>query len=266
VTLRSEIHSAIDDVAPPAPALPREAVAFVRSNGMLRTGKPDRRQFPWALGMRRTGSLVAAVLVVVMVAAVVFGGRLWRDWNAQQQNAARQVHVAELHKRPLLLPFVDPGAACPESQRSFEHGGYGGGPLYAQGSGQRFGVNSGTYFTTSFWADYSYTGRLVLIRGRDLKTNQSIVFAKSPYPGAVSSGIPSGNVLGTEVVFGVKVELHPELILDASVRLPPPNDAWEALEGFPNGSSGCIGIQADGFNGDGSAFSEIIVVNYLLLS
>jgi hypothetical protein len=267
VNLRSQIHSAIDDVAPPAPALPHDAVDFALSNGRLRNRERVRVQTGWGFGMRRAGSLLAGAMVIVMVVTLVAGGRLWRDWNTQQQNAARQAHVAELRARPLYLPLIEPGAPCPQSPLVYDDRGYfegyGTGPVYAK-SALRYGLNSGTYFSTSYRSDQSVSG-LVLIRGRDLKTNQPVVFAKWPYQ-QVSKGTPSGNVIGTELVLGVRVELHPELLLDPSLRLPPPNDAWVGLEGFPNGSSGCIGIQADGFNADGSAFSEIIVVNYLLLS
>jgi hypothetical protein len=267
VTLRSEIHSLIDDVGQPAHSLEHDAVEFALSNGRLRNRKPVRVQTGWGFGMRRAGSMLAAALVIVMVVTLVAGGRLWRDWNAQQQSAARQAHIAELRARALYLPAIDPGGPCPQSPLAYDaqgyFEGYGAGPVHAK-SGHRYGLNSGTYLATSYRSDQPVSG-LVLIRGRDLKTNEAVVFAKSPYPG-VSTGTPSGNVIGTEVVLGVRVELHPQLLLDPSVLLPPPSDAWEALEGFPNGSSGCIGIQADGFNADGSAFSEIIVVNYLLLS
>jgi hypothetical protein len=267
VTLRSEIHSLIDDVGQPAHSLEHDAIEFALSNGRLRNRKPVRVQTGWGFGMRRAGSMLAAALVIVMVVTLVVGGRLWRDWNAHQQSAARQAHVAELRARPLYLPVIEPGGPCPQSPLAYDDRGYfegyGTGPVYAK-SGHRYGLNSGTYFATSYRSGQPVSG-LVLIRGRDLKTNQPVVFAKSPYP-QVSTGTPSGNVIGTEVVLGVRVELHPELLLDRSVLLPPPSDAWEAIEGFPNGSSGCIGIQADGFNADGSAFSEIIVVNYLLLS
>jgi hypothetical protein len=119
-------------------------------------------------------------------------------------------------------------------------------------------------FYTSYWTDEWPSG-LVLIRVRDLKTNELVVFARTPYP-ADSPATPSGNVIGTEIVLGQRVELHPELLLDPSQLLPPPKHAWEALEGFPAGSSGCVGIQADGFTIDGKAFSEVIVLNVLLLS
>jgi hypothetical protein len=105
----------------------------------------------------------------------------------------------------------------------------------------------------------------VLIRGRDLKTNQAVVFARSPYP-YLGEATPSGDVIGTDEVLGVRVELHPEVLLDPSQLPPPPDNAWGSLQGYPTGSSGCIGIQADGFNADGSAFSEVIVVNYLILT
>ena len=141
MTLRSQIHSAIDDVAPPAPALAHDAVAFAIADGKARRREPIRRHSAWALGMRRAGSLVAAALVIVMLVTLAVGGRLWRDWNTQQQNAARQAHVAQLRERPLNLPTVEPGAACPGSLLGTDdqghYGGYGSGPVYANGTGPR---------------------------------------------------------------------------------------------------------------------------------
>lgn len=267
MTLRSEIHTAIDDIAPPAPALPREAVAYALSNGRLRSRETVPSQAGWGLGMRRAGSVVAAALVVVMVITLVIGGRLWRDWNTQQQSAARQAYIVQLHDRPLHLPAVEPGAACPQDTINNYQGyysGYGIGPVFASGSGQRYGLASGTYIDTKYWTAPEVSG-LVLIRGRNLETNEPIVFAKPPYP-AVGTGTPSGTVAGTEVILGVRIEFHEDLLLDTSQLLPAPDDSWETIQRFPPGSSGCVGIQADGFNADGSPFSEVIVVNFLMIT
>lgn len=267
MNLRSQIHSAIDDVAPPAPALAHDAVTYALSDGRLRSRKPDRSQSGWGLGTRRAGSLVAAALVIVVIATVVLGG-LWRDWNRQQQNAAIQAHIAKLRERPLNLPAIDPGAACPESPFNLYLGypaGYGTGPVYAQGSGTRYVTDSGTYFDTGYWLGYWYgdegVSGSVLIRARDLKTNQLVVFARSPY-GSVA-GTPSGEMKGTDVVIGQRVELRSELLLDPT-QLNRNVDVWETLQGFPKGTSGCIGFQADGFLANGSAFMEVIVVSFLI--
>lgn len=281
MTLRSQIHSAIDDVAPPAPALSHDAVAYVLSNGRRRTERPTKRQPRWAIGMRQAGTLVAAVLVIVMMVTLVVGGRLWRDWNAQQQNAARQAHIAHLRERPLYLPIVNPGAACPESPYDLSNGypgGYGSGPIYAEGSGARFVTESGTYFDTTFGLGYfdlhpetafPVSGP-VLIRARDLATNQTVMFGVPPFanflnqhqypanPDEVSK--VSGTEVLTDTVVGVPIHFYTELVLEQA------HPWWETMEGLPKGASGCIGIQADGFNADGTAFSEVIVVNYLLLS
>jgi hypothetical protein len=267
VTLRSEIHTAIDDIAPPAPALPREAVAFVFSNGRLRSRETLRSRSGWELGMRRAGSLVAAALIGALMITLVIGGRVWRDWNTQQQNAARQAYIVQLHDRPLHLPAVAPGAVCPQDTINNYHGYYGGygiGPVVASGGGQRYGLASGTYIDTGYWTAPEVSG-LVLIRGRNLETNEPIVFAQPPYP-AVGTGTPWGSVASTEVILGVRVKFHEELLLDKSKLMPAPDDWWETIQRFPPGSSGCVGIQADGFNSDGSSFSEVIVLSFLMIT
>jgi hypothetical protein len=264
VNMRSQIHSAIDHVSPPAPTLPHDAVAYVLSNGRRRTERPARRQPRWAIGMRQAGTLVAAVLVIVMMVTLVVGGRLWRDWNTQQQNAARQAHIAQLRERPLHLPAVNPGDECPESPFNLYLGypaGYGSGPVYAKGSGYRYVTDSGTYFDTKYWLGDVEVSGPVLIRARDVKTNQSVVFAKSPY-GSVA-GTPTGETMGTAVVIGQTVELHAELLLDPTQLTTDVQD-WETLQGFPKGTSGCIGFQVDGVLANGSAFSEVIAISYLM--
>lgn len=267
MNLRSEIHAAIDEIAQPAPALSRDAVEFALSDGRDRGRKPVRSHSRWALEMRRAGSLVAAALVIVMMVTVVVGGRLWRDWNKQQQNLTQQAQVAQLGERPLNLPIVRPGAACPASPVNLYpgyFGGYGSGPIYADGTGFRYGLPSGTFFDTGYSPVSDFSG-IVLIRGRDLITKQTVVFAKPPYP-AVATAIPSGKVTGTEKILGVKVELHDELLLDTSQLLPDPDAWWETVEGFPTGSSGCIGVQADGVTAEGAVFSEVIVLTFSMMN
>jgi hypothetical protein len=278
VNLRSEIRAAIDEVAPPAPALQRDVVAFVFSQGKPRTNRAVSHPSHLALGMRRAGSLVAIALVMLLLATLFVGGRLWRDWNGQQQSLATQAKVAQLRERPLHLPSVAPGAVCPESPFLTDDVGfplgYGAGPLYASGSGARFVTPSGTYFDTGYGLGYfdlhpefhPPVADVVLIRERDLVTNQTVVFGSPPfenfwsghvkpeYPSQVS--MPSGIEVRTDTVVGVPVHFYSDLVLD------PARPWWETMEGLPKGSSGCIGIQADGFLIDGSRFTEVIVVRH----
>jgi hypothetical protein len=48
---------------------------------------PRRGQSPWLLGMRRGGSLVAALLVVLLIAALVIGVQAWRNGGLFPQPA-----------------------------------------------------------------------------------------------------------------------------------------------------------------------------------
>jgi hypothetical protein len=263
VTLRSQIHSAIDEVAPPAPELPREVVAFVLSDGRRqpRESVGDRRSWSW--GMRQVGAMVAAILVIVLMVSLVVGGRLWRDWSTQQQSVAIQAKVAQLRDRPLNLPHVAPGATCPGSPFNLDQGihpaGYGTGPVYAQGSGARYVTDKGTYFDSGFWLGTPVSGP-VLIRARDLATNQSVIFGTSPYAGW-DPATPSGRAVRTDTVIGQPVHFHEELVLDTT-RLTAQHGGWETLQGLPKGSAGCLGFQADGWLPDGSPFTEIIVIRY----
>ncbi|HEV2028675.1 MAG TPA: hypothetical protein VGS16_09115 [Candidatus Dormibacteraeota bacterium] len=266
MNLRSQIHAAIEEVAPPAPALQRDVLEFVFSESKQRTNRAVSRPSPWSWGMRRAGSLVAIGLTMLLLATLLVGGRLWRDWNAQQQSLAVHAKVAQLRDRPLHLPSVAAGDVCPESQYNLDQGvypaGYGVGPIYAKGSGIRYVTNSRTYFDTSYRPDPDVSG-LVLIRGQDLVTNQSMVFGIAPYGGNQNPVTPSGKEVGSDTLIGRTVHLHSEVLMDMA-QYSVPGYGWEMIQGFPKGSSGCIGFQADGFRTDGSPFSEVIVISFLI--
>ena len=73
---------------------------------------------PWTAGLQGVGSLVAVLLVVVLIATVLVGGRVWHDWNnftRQPAPAARidPAQVALLEAKPLQFPVLQPGANCP---------------------------------------------------------------------------------------------------------------------------------------------------------
>jgi hypothetical protein len=81
MTLRNDIHVAIDEVGPPTPALADQIIASLgrpqdRSNAL-----PHRRPNAWRSGIGRLGSLVAAVLVLLLVATLFVGLHAWRDRN-----------------------------------------------------------------------------------------------------------------------------------------------------------------------------------------
>jgi hypothetical protein len=269
VNLRSQIHAAIDEIAQPAPALADEALAYALTDGEPPDVQPGRRPRQGAPGMRRFGSMAAAVLVLVLMLVLVVGGRVLRDRDlfVQQPYAIDQAQLAKLRAHPLRLPVVQPGAECPAGpytnlpkNAGAAPAAYGAGPVFAEGSGQRVVTSWGTYFLTTYWGDPTFSG-LALIRAQDLTTHQPVVFAQTPVS-AKEPAVPTGDVVGTDVVYDLPIEQHSELALDASHPgsnsfYPGMWPAWGALLGLANGSSGCIGFQVDS-----ASFSEVYVVSY----
>ena len=269
MNLRSQIHGAIDEITQPAPTLADEALAYALNDGDPRDVRPGRRRRQRAPGLRRFGSTAAAVLVLILMVVLVVGGHVLKDQNlpVQQPYAINQAQLAKLRTNPLHLPVIQPDAECPAGPYSnlplnagAAPGAYGAGPVFAEGSGQRVVTSWGTYFLTSYWANPSFSG-LALIRAQDLRTHQPVVFATTPVS-AKEPATPTGDVVGTDVVYDQPIEQHPELALDAAhpgsnSLYPGKWPAWGALMGFANGSSGCIGFQVDNVH-----FSEVYVVSY----
>jgi hypothetical protein len=270
VNLRSQIHAALDEVAISAPALALDAMAYALSDGKREVVQPAGHSHRrWTPGVRRFGSMIAAALVIVLMVVLVVGGRVLRDRDltVQQPYLIDQAQVAKLRAQPLHLPVVQPDAVCPAGpytdlplNAGAAPGAYGVGPVFAEGSGQRVVTSWGTYFLTTYWGGPSFSG-LALIRAQDLRTHQLVVFATTPLS-AKEPAIPTGDVVGTDVVYDRSIEQHPELALDAAhpgsnALYPGKWPAWGALMGFASGSSGCIGFQVDGAH-----FSEVYVVSY----
>jgi hypothetical protein len=266
VSLRAQIHAAIDEVAPPDPSLHSEMAAVIHAHAARR----PRRLFGLnvVLPVRRLATAVAAALIVVLMIGLVLTGRVWRDVGifGSAQHTVDQAKLSQLLARPLLLPSVPVGGICPDTPytpsdpgRNFV-GGYGSGPVYSSGIGARFATPSGNYFG-AFYARADQGSDPTLVRGRDLETNQAVLFARSPY--GKYSGTPIGKVVAVDTVLGQQVQLHAALLLDQSDQSRF-NGGWEALQGFANGASGCIGFQVDGFNADGTVFTEVFVISYLL--
>ena len=264
MSLRAQIHSAIDEVAPADPSLPREMVALVRSHEGRMPGRPlgIRR---WSVPARRFASLVAAVLVIVLMVGLVLTGRLFRDQGTlgTAPHTVDQALISQLRERPLVLPTVQAGAVCPDGPYTPFHQfdpwwGYGSGPVYSEGSGTTYGTARGTYFETIYSSDAGISGP-ALVRARDLQTNQTVVFVQ---PDNYNSGTPIGKTVGVDTVIGQVVQLHAELLLDPSRESV---EGWQVIQGLPKGSSGCIGFQINGFSPAGKAFTEVFVVSYLLM-
>ncbi|GAC1509708.1 MAG: hypothetical protein NVS1B3_11960 [Candidatus Dormibacteraceae bacterium] len=254
MTLRNDIHTAIDQIAPPAPALAGRVVASLRPAGKSFRSMPRGRRNPWLAGLGRTASLVAAILVVLLVVTLVVGVRLWRDRNAFNPSPAAptvEAEVERLQARPLILPFVAPGGTCPASNTITYFGANAndvkrGLVFTVTGQGVQATSPWGEYYDASYYSDGKVKG-IVLIRIRDLKTGKAGVFV-GPYA--------AGDVVGTDTIDGKVVEQHAFAVLDLS---HPPADAnayWGIRQGWNTGWSGCVGFQLDGPD-----FSQVIAPN-----
>lgn len=266
MNLRSQIHAAIDEIAQPAPSLVDEALDYALADALPRDVQPGRGRRKRGPGMRQFASMVAAVLVLVLMVTLVVGGRVLRDRDlVPTPHTMDQAQLSKLGAKPLHLPLLQPGADCPDGPytplppNAGSPSGYGVGPIFAEGSGQRVVTSWGTYFLTTYFVNPTFSG-LALIRARDLRTGQLVVFAKSLT--GKGPAIPTGDVVGSDVVYDLPIQQHSELALDASNPGSNSNyfgvwPAWGTLQGFASGSSGCIGFQVDA-----AGFSEVFVVSY----
>jgi hypothetical protein len=249
MTLRHDIHSAIDEIAPPTPALARQVFASLAPAG--KSARPPAQRGsrnPWLTGLGRTGSLVAAILVVLLIVTVVVGVRVWRDRDALNPVPADQRELARLQARPLILPSVLPGAECPanfQASTVYYYDGHSvtpqpGGPMALAGQGLQAISKWGDYYDPTYSIERKVNKGLVLIRIRDLRTGQVGVFVG---PSA------AGDVVGTDTVDGKVVDQYAYAVLDLS---HPPADAnkdfasWTVRQGWAAGWSGCVGFQLDG--------------------
>jgi hypothetical protein len=258
MTLRTEIHEAIDEVTPPAPRLAWEAEALIDARTQQRhaAGLGPR----WARPLRGSLGLVAVALLLVILAGVFVGGRYWRDLHAVPQPVHQQ-SLTDLEKKPVLFVNLEPGAACPASPIVvYPRGGLaiGGGPVYFidrnPGSTTRWGSWQQLRFV--YWA----TGPgVVLIRGWDLGSNRAVAFAQDPLgPSRITA---AGRVVGTDQIVDKPVQVRTEAYFRDPGASPPKIPALYPLEtvmvGEPAGASGCVGLQFDGPN-----FTENFVISW----
>ena len=194
--------------------------------------------------MRAPLSLVAILVLIVMVVAVLVGGKLVHDWNATHNGTPAghstgttfQEQVALLEQRALRLPTVRAGSACPDTGNNNSLGlAYGAGPVYADGS---IGQPSawGNFFDIPWYTDAHLTGP-VLIRGTDLQ-GHTVVFTGTGAYGPVVANDPAQ----------VSPALRSEFVFDAGYPKQRVNGRgfFVVRQGLPKAAGGCAGFQIDG--------------------
>jgi hypothetical protein len=274
MSLRADIHAALDEVSPSAPSLAGQLDAFIRDQGKDRRAWSPRPG--WPARLRGATSMIAALLVIVLVAGVVVGGRVWHDWNAYQAQLAMQADLAKLEAKPLLaLTTIKPGAECPagplvdvpqDTPGSIV--AFGSGPLYAEW-GKKYAITSwGTWTATYFYIAPRASGPM-LVRARDLVTGQRVAFALAPElvntpidRVTFGDGMPTGDmIVRQDTVLERTIQGHSELFIGpalfAVARKKGDFLGGYIFMGYPKGTSGCVSYQVDGPN-----FTEVLVIGY----
>jgi hypothetical protein len=256
MSLRSQIHHAIDDVAPSAPMLERRVRDFVLSDEPDRKHLIPRPQPRWVAPL----GLIAAALVLALVAGLFIGGRFWRTQNAAPATV-NQSELKSLEGRPLKYPSVGAGAPCPTTPPTLNQNigiVVGAGPVYLI-SGDVSEQGDWGYWVNLRFAYYPIDSPgPVLIRARDLQGDMQVAFAT--YPLAPTAINAAGPVLGTTDVVNHRVQLREEAVFPDPWHAKPIDKKGDlpnlyVLFGMQRGSSGCIGFQIDGPN-----FTENFVV------
>jgi hypothetical protein len=263
MSLRTEIRATLEEFAPAAPHLDQDVRATLRS---LQRPMVVARSAP---RLRVSLSLIAAAMVVALMGGLVLTGRLFMQSNAPAgpPHAINQRELKMLEGRALQLPTLAAGAACPEGPTTdllTDHHGpplvFGAGPVYATRGGRTIDA-WGTWAGVVMIVDPTVSG-LLLVRARDLVTNQVVVFAADPESVDAGLGHPTlvGRIVGQRLdpVTHQFVDTYAEAVLDPTVRPDVPG-TWPkpgAFVGIPKSASGCIGFQVDGAD-----FTETYVVN-----
>jgi hypothetical protein len=274
MSLRAELHDAIDEVSPPAPHLElRVTQLLIDHEGDKKVVRPPAGRARWTKGVRGVLTLVAAALVVALIGGLVLEGRLLRELNPPTP-AVNQSELKKLETRTLQFPVVKTGDPCPISPLTDTSANgpeglvFGTGPVYLTPLGHgKTTTNRGTWMVLSLQVDTTKASGLILIRASDLQTGTQVVFTRFPLNavGAPGDGIPTGKVIGSQVIYGETVQLHPELVIDTSrVDVGTRWGDWpiyKSYMGFPKTATGCVGFQVDGVMTGGATFTELIVVS-----
>jgi hypothetical protein len=243
MSLRKQIHSAFDEVAPQAFGVPERVVQTVLADGPSR-----RRRERLMLRLRVPLSMVAVFVAIALVVGVLIGGRLMQDWNSFRKPAPAgggQTQLAQLESRPLVLPTPATQFDC-KSGPFNSAGSFGKGPVYGDGGGIS-STTWGLYYHNLAYAETDITGP-ILVRANDIFTHEPVVYVGQ---------YAAGPVVGHDTVDGVAVEQHTELVFDTSQAAKGPSThrfAWPFIAGVPKTWS-----QSTGWQIDGVGFSEVFV-------
>lgn len=244
MSLRTQIHSAFDEVAPPALGLPERVVQTVLTESHSR-----RRRERLMLRLRVPLTLVAVFMLIALAVGVLVGGRLMQDWNSFHNSApaggSDQSQVAQLEAVQLHLPLFASQADC-KSGPFNSRGSFGSGPIYADASTQTQST-WGVYYQNVAYADTAVAGP-ILVRARDLFTGQPVIFVGQN---------AAGPVLGSDKVDGKTYDQHTEVLLYANTsdkQAVSHKLVWLFTAGVPTSWSGSTAWQIDGIG-----FSEVFV-------
>jgi hypothetical protein len=245
VSLRADLHAAFDELEPSVFGLPERVVDAVVLDGRAR-----RRREGIVFRLKAPVSLVAVMLLIALVVGALIGGKLVQDWNASHSTPAggptRAQQIADLEARPWQQALLQPGTACPDGPKS-SVGVYGSGPFHGDpGLSQATSQTAwGAYYELVGSTDPNATG-LMLIRARDMRTGQPLVFV-GPYA--------MGPVVGTDTLHGAAVQQRLELLLDMNhspggvdARGPNGQAYWSLTVGAAKAWPLCVDWQADGMD------------------
>ena len=172
-------------------------------------------------------------------------------------NSAEQSQLAELQARPLKLPPLGAGGACPQTPMTMAKpyanqnettNLYGPGPVYGDGGPETDSVTT-AYFNVTYLADPSVHG-VILVRIQTLDGLHKGVF----------DGVHGwGPVVGTDKISGESVDLYGFAVLTTLRAKADPTYAqgwkvWPVRQGIARDFT-CVGIQIDSQDA-----TEVIVV------
>lgn len=256
MSLRAEIADALDEVITPAPMLERTVTAYVLADHRDRKVLSIRpRRAPWSF--RSGATLAAALLVVALIAGLILGGRILRDF---QSTPVPAIPLGELHKleaRPLLaMPAMSADGACPSGPVAKD---FLGNPAVGNGAVRTIQGGGGGRYTGAreVWEATGFVvgpldKRFFLVRARDVQTGAAVYFAgniSGVNDAQFGHAYLTGPVAGHDEVNGQNVPLLPEMVIDASKSSDkangPNEDAWAAYIGFPIQGSHCVFFQVD---------------------